>query len=194
MFRSNIDYIVVGLGNFGAQYHKTRHNVGFMVLDEISQQFEFEFNKQKFKSLIEKTSLFDKKILFMKPLTYMNNSGEAVADAMNFYKLSAQNLIVVYDDITLDLGKIKIKHKGSAGGHNGIKSIINLIGGDIFVRVKVGISQKPHGYCLADWVLSKFKPEEEEKLGEGISFACDALKSLLKDDLETAMNQFNRKK
>lgn len=194
MFRSKIDYIVVGLGNIGKEYEMTRHNMGFMVLDKMAEIWNFELKKEKFQAVISKTKILDKNILFMKPSTYMNNSGLAVVKAVNFYKTSLENVIVIYDDITLDLGKIKIKNNGSSGGHNGIKSIIELTDNNDFIRIKVGISKKPNkDYTLADWVISKFKKEEKELLNKGIKLASEAVGLIIKDGLESAMNKYNQR-
>lgn len=194
MFRPKIDYIVVGLGNIGKEYEMTRHNMGFMVLDKMAEIWNFELKKEKFQAVISKTKILDKNILFMKPSTYMNNSGLAVVKAVNFYKTSLENVIVIYDDITLDLGKIKIKNNGSSGGHNGIKSIIELTDNNDFIRIKVGISKKPNkDYTLADWVISKFKKEEKELLNKGIKLASEAVGLIIKDGLESAMNKYNQR-
>lgn len=192
MFKASIDYIIVGLGNVGSGYNMTRHNMGFMVLDEIAERWNFKFNKNKFQSSVSNVKLLDKKLLFMKPETYMNNSGLAVAQAVNYYKVQMQNIIVVYDDITLDLGKIKIKKQGSSGGHNGLKSIIELTDSELFPRVKVGISAKPSkDYKLADWVLSRFKDEEMQNLKQGLLLASDAVETIIKYNVDVAMNKFN---
>lgn len=193
-FNSNLDYIVVGLGNIGSDYEMTRHNMGFMVLDNIAQNYNFGFNKDKFQAKIVKQNIFDKNVLFMKPSTYMNNSGLAVLEAINFYKIQINKLVVVYDDITLDLGKIKIKNQGSDGGHNGIKSILQLTDQENFARIKVGISKKPNKeYKLADWVLSKFSLQEFDDLKKGIDLASKALETIIKYGVDAAMNEFNKK-
>lgn len=194
MFQKNLDYIVVGLGNVGAEYEMTRHNMGFIILDKFLSKFDFKFNKSKFDSMISKNNIFDKKILFLKPLTYMNRSGEAIEQAVNFYKIPAQKIIVIHDDITLDLGRIKVKTGGSDGGHNGLKNIINLLNQSDFIRIKVGVSKKPNKeYGLADWVLSKFKETEIENLNKGTELACECLESIIKYGINISMNKFNQK-
>ena len=188
----NIDYIVVGLGNVGKQYEMTRHNMGFMVLDFIAEKNGFNFKKIKFKSLISEIRIFDKKVLFMKPSTFMNNSGEAVIEAMNFYKLNMDKIIVIYDDISLDLGNIRIRKKGSDGGHNGIKNIIYLTRTDVFSRIRVGVSGKPHpDYVLTDWVLSRFKIEEKDALNRSLRLSYKGLELIIKDSIDLAMNMYN---
>ena len=190
---NQIDYIVVGLGNPGREYENTRHNVGFMVLDKIAEELDIRFAKNKFRAELAFGDLFGKKVLFMKPSTYMNNSGVSVAEAMNFYKISAQKLIVIYDDISFDVGDIKIKKQGSANGHNGMKSVMAMVGEDGIVRIKVGVSKKPQDWNLADWVLSKFKVEEISDLKQGVCLASDALSLIIKDGVDIAMNKFNKK-
>ena len=191
---SNLDYMVVGLGNIGKEYELTRHNMGFMVLDTMSKRYNFEICKSKFQSLTCKTVILGKNVLFLKPSTYMNNSGQAVVEAINFYKINMGNVIVVYDDITIELGRIKIKKSGSDGGHNGIKNIIYLTGCNVFPRIKVGVSAKPNiGYTLADWVLSKFKDDEKELLGKAVNIACDGLECIIKNGVDIAINKYNTK-
>ncbi|MBP0979468.1 MAG: aminoacyl-tRNA hydrolase [Oscillospiraceae bacterium] len=194
MFQKSLDYIVVGLGNAGDEYNLTRHNMGFIVLDKIASNFDFKFSKTKFNSIISKNNILNKNILFLKPLTYMNRSGEAVSLAANFYKIPTEKIIIIYDDITLDLGQIKIKTNGSAGGHNGIKNIISLLNQDNFIRIKVGVSKKPsQEYNLADWVLSKFKETELENLNKGVNLACECFESIIKNGFNISMNKYNQK-
>ena len=150
-----VEYIIVGLGNPGAQYENTRHNAGFMTVDTLAAKYKFDIKKLKFKSLTGDVVIAGKRCLVMKPSTFMNNSGEAVVEAMNFYKIPIENVIVCYDDISLEPGKLRIRRKGSDGGHNGIKNIISHMGTDTFNRVKVGIGEKPNGWDLADYVLAK---------------------------------------
>lgn len=194
MFQKNLDYIVVGLGNPGLEYNMTRHNMGFIVLDKFASNFGFQFSKSKFDSVVSKSDILNKKILFLKPLTYMNRSGEAVLKALNFYKISTKKIIVIYDDITLDLGQIKIKTNGSSGGHNGLRNIIDLLEQNDFIRIKVGVSKKPsQEYNLADWVLSKFKETETINLNKGILLACECLESIIKNGVDISMNKYNKK-
>ena len=152
----SVEYIVVGLGNAGTKYEGTRHNAGFIALDHLSQQLGVKIDRIKFKSLVTTCTISDKKVLLMKPSTYMNNSGLAVTEAMNFYKIPPENVIVIFDDISLETGKMRIRRKGSDGGHNGIKNIIYLSGSDQFPRIKLGVGHKPEKWDLADWVLSHF--------------------------------------
>ena len=156
-----ISHIIVGLGNPGTKYENTRHNAGFMAVDTLAEKYNSPIKKIKFKSLISNTMINGKNCLLMKPSTFMNNSGQAVVEAMNFYKIPIENILVIYDDISLEPSKIRIRRKGSDGGHNGIKSIIYLTGSDAFPRIKIGVGKKPHmNYNLADWVLSDFTKDE----------------------------------
>ncbi len=187
-----VDFIIVGLGNPGSQYENTRHNTGFMTIDTLAKELGVAVKKSKFKSLTADISVGGKRCVLMKPSTYMNNSGEAVVEALNFYKLSTENMIVIYDDISLDVGKMRIRQKGSAGGHNGMKSIICLTGSDIFPRVKVGVGAKPHpDFPLADWVLSPFKNEEGEALEKALESAAASVKLIVEGKINEAMNKYN---
>ncbi len=187
-----VEYLIVGLGNPGLQYEKTRHNAGFMVLDCLAKRLGTEISKYKFKAKLAEVEISGKRCLVMKPETYMNNSGQAVVEAMNFYKLDADHLIVIYDDISLEPGNMRIRRKGSDGGHNGIKSIIQLTGEDKFPRIKIGVGKKPHPkFDLADWVLSHFKSEEIEKINNVSEKACDSLELMVKGEIDAAMNKFN---
>lgn len=186
------EYIIVGLGNPGIKYECTRHNAGFMAVDKLSEKFGFEVKSHKYKALVGTVSVGGKTALVMKPETYMNNSGEAVEQAMQFYKIPLQNVIVIFDDISLDVGKMRIKRKGSAGGHNGIKSIIALCGGEDFPRIKIGVGKKPHpDYDLADWVLSRFGDEELKKLETVFENAASACELIVQGEISQAMNKFN---
>lgn len=187
-----VEYIVVGLGNIGIQYENTRHNAGFMALDTLAEKYDVKINRLKFKSNCAEAVISGKKCLLMKPSTYMNNSGEAVVQAMNFYKIPIENIIVIYDDISLPPSKMRIRRKGSHGGHNGIKSISELTGSENFPRIKIGVGQKPHkDYNLADWVLSKFSDEEITLLGTAFENAAEAVEYIVKGETEKAMNKFN---
>lgn len=187
-----VEYIIAGLGNPGMQYEGTRHNAGFMVLDALAEKYGTEIKRMKFKSLVGDASLAGKHCVLLKPSTYMNNSGQAIAEAMNFYKLDIEHIIIVYDDISLDPGKLRIRRKGSDGGHNGIKSIICQTGEDTFPRIKIGIGKKPHPkYDLADWVLGRFSSDDMEKLGEAAENACAALELMVVGKIDEAMNQYN---
>lgn len=187
-----VEYLIVGLGNPGLQYERTRHNAGFMVLDSLSKRLNIEISKYKFKAKLAEAEISGKRCLIMKPETYMNNSGQAVVEAMNFYKLDADHLIVIYDDISLEPGNMRIRRKGSDGGHNGIKSIIQLTGEDKFPRIKIGVGKKPHPkFDLADWVLSRFKDDEMEKINDVCEKACDSLELMVNGEIDAAMNKFN---
>lgn len=186
------DWIIAGLGNPGRDYETTRHNVGFMVLDCIAEKHGVAIKKVKFKSVIGDTTIFGKRCLFMKPQTYMNLSGQAVTEAMSFYKIPPERVLVIFDDITLPPGKLRIRPKGSDGGHNGMKNIIYLSGSDQFPRIKVGVGAKPHpDYDLKDWVLSSFTKEDAEQMKKSIPLAAEAVSCIIQKDTETAMNQFN---
>lgn len=187
-----VEYIVCGLGNPGTQYENTRHNAGFMAVDTIAEKLGAQVKKLKFKSLTADVNLGGKRCLLMKPTTFMNNSGEAVEEAMSFYKLPPEKLLVLYDDISLDVGRLRIRRKGSDGGHNGIKSIILHLNSDAFPRVKIGVGKKPHpDFNLADWVLSAFKKDEGEALESALAKAADAAELIVCDKTEEAMNRFN---
>lgn len=188
-----VEFIICGLGNPGTQYENTRHNVGFMAVDTLAENLGTEIKKLKFKSLTADVMINGKHCLLMKPSTYMNNSGEAVVEALNFYKLTTEQLLVIYDDISLDVGRMRIRQKGSAGGHNGIKSIIYLTGSDVFPRIKIGVGAKPHpDYNLADWVLGMFPKEQGETLEKTFSDAAESAKLIVGGKLNEAMNKFNR--
>ncbi|MBE6875411.1 MAG: aminoacyl-tRNA hydrolase [Ruminococcus sp.] len=186
------EWIITGLGNPGLVYEKTRHNAGFMTMDYLAGQEQVQINRMKFKSYCEDVTLGGKRCLILKPQTYMNNSGEAVVQAMQFYKIDISHLIVVFDDISLAPGKLRIRRKGSAGGHNGIKSIIELTGSEDFTRIKLGVGQKPNkNMNLADWVLSKFTEQELEKMQESCANAYECLKLIVNDETDKAMNLYN---
>ena len=187
-----VSYIVAGLGNPGDKYLKTRHNAGFMALDVICEKHNFSINKLKFKSLCGEADIAGVRVLFLKPQTFMNNSGEAVREAAAFYKIPPENIIVMFDDISLDPGKIRIRKKGSDGGHNGIKSIIYHLNSDKFPRIKIGVGAKPHPeYDLADWVLGEIPADLRETFVNSLKSASDALELMLKGEVETAMAKFN---
>lgn len=186
------EYIIVGLGNPDTKYLNTRHNAGFMAIDMISKEYNVSVNRIKFKSLCGDVSINGKNCLLMKPTTYMNNSGQAVVEAINFYKIPIENIIVIYDDISLEPSKLRIRRKGSDGGHNGIKSIIYLTGADTFPRIKLGVGKKPHpDYNLADWVLSNFKPDELEQMKISCSNAVKCVELIVQNKIDEAMNKYN---
>ena len=186
------EFLVVGLGNPGNKYTLTRHNAGFLCLDMLAGKLGFRIDRLKYKSLMADTNIGGHRCIVMKPQTFMNNSGEAVRECAAFYKIPPEKVIVIYDDISLDVGKLRIRRKGTDGGHNGIKSIIYHLNSDQFPRIKVGVGKKPHpDYDLADWVLSEFKKDEQKALEPALENACKALELLLDNDIEKAMNLYN---
>lgn len=186
------EFIVVGLGNPDKKYTLTRHNSGFLCIDMLSEKLNFRVDRLKFKSLMGDVTINGHRCIVMKPQTYMNNSGEAIRECANFYKIKPENIIVIYDDISLDVGKLRIRRKGTDGGHNGIKSIIYHLNSDQFPRIKVGCGKKPHpDYDLADWVLSEFKKDEQKALEPALENACKAIELLLDNQIDKAMNLYN---
>ncbi len=187
-----VEYIICGLGNPGVDYENTRHNIGFMTVDTLCGKYDLNCKKLKFKSLTCDAIIAGHRCLIMKPTTFMNKSGEAVTEAMQFYKIPPERTIIVYDDISLPPGKLRIRRKGSDGGHNGIKNIIYLSGSDTFPRIKLGIGAKPNAeYNLADWVLGHFKKEDGEKLERCFDNAVAALELMVDGKIDEAMNKFN---
>ena len=185
-------WLLVCLGNPGDKYENTRHNVGFMVADEVAERQRAPIQKVKFKALTNVLTISGEKVLVMKPTTYMNLSGEAVGDAARFYKIPADHVLVISDDTDLPVGKLRIRKNGSAGGHNGLKSIIQHLGTDQFPRLKVGVGGKPHpDYDMADWVLGKLQGEDKKTMDAAVKRAADAIECLLKDGADKAMNKFN---
>ena len=184
--------LVVGLGNPGEKYENTRHNVGFLTVDELAERARVPVQKLKHRALTNTLEVGGVKVLLMKPVTYMNLSGEAVGEAARFYKLPPERVLVISDDVSLPVGKLRIRKGGSAGGHNGLKSIIQHLGTDQFPRIKVGVGQKPHpDYDMADWVLSKFAGEDLKTITEAIRKAADAVECLIQEGPDKAMNRFN---
>ncbi len=187
------EYIIVGLGNPGDKYSDTRHNAGFRCLDILIKELDAGPEKNKFQSLIYDGQIKGHKVLFQKPLTFMNNSGSAVCEAARFYKVPFDRVIVVSDDVTMDAGRLRIRKSGSHGGHNGLRDIIELSGTDNIPRVKIGMGQKPHPeYDLADWVLGKPSKEDREKTDDAEKRAAEAVKTMVAQDIGLAMNKFNR--
>ena len=185
-------WLLVCLGNPGDEYENTRHNIGYMVADELAERQGKPIQRLKFKALTNTFQLGKEKVLVMKPITYMNLSGEAVRPAMDFYKMPAERILVVSDDIAMDVGRIRIRTKGSAGGHNGLKNIIQHIGTDQFPRLKIGIGSKPHpDYDLADWVLGKFSPEDRKTIDASVKRAADAIEYIMEMGLMRGMGKFN---
>ena len=187
-------YIIVGLGNPGRDYTNTRHNIGFDVIDTLADVAGISVIEKKHKAIIGKGVLDGQKVILVKPQTYMNLSGESVRDIIDYYKVDEeQELIVVSDDTSLDVGSIRIRKKGSAGGHNGLKNIIAHLGHDTFMRVKMGVGEKPKGYDLADYVLGHFSSTERKLMDEAAKTAVEAIRMMMAGDVDKAMNQFNRK-
>ena len=188
-------FIIVGLGNPSKEYEGTRHNAGFEVIDRISDKYNISVDTKKHRALIGKGIIGGQKVILAKPQTFMNLSGESVRSLLDYYKVDEeQELIVIYDDISLDNGQIRIRAKGSAGGHNGIKNIIAHLGGQVFPRVKVGVGEKPSKYDLADYVLGHFSKEEEKIMAESRKTAVKAIETILAEDIDKAMNLYNSKK
>lgn len=186
------EFMVVGLGNPGKDYEFTRHNAGFLTVDHIAVEENTEIKKLKHKALIGDTVIGGHRCLLVKPQTFMNNSGEAVREISQFYKIPPEKIIVIFDDISLPCGKLRIRRKGTDGGHNGIKSIIYHLNTDNFPRIKVGVGAKPHpDYNLADWVLSAFKKDEMEELKKAITKATEVLPYMLDGEIDKAMNKAN---
>ena len=187
-----VSWLIVGLGNPGEQYENTRHNVGFLVADELGERGSFPIQRLKFKALTNTAVIGGQGALVMKPTTYMNLSGEAVGEAARFYKIPPGRVLVISDDVDLPLGKLRIRTGGSAGGHNGLKSVIQHLGADQFPRLKVGVGGKPHpDYDMADWVLGKLQGEDKRVMDEAVKRAADAVECFLKDGPQKAMNRFN---
>ena len=187
-------YIIAGLGNPGKQYAHTRHNAGFEAIEKLSDRYGIAIETKKFQALCGSGVIEGQKVLLLKPQTYMNLSGESLRAACDFYKVDPEEeLIVMYDDISLAPGQLRIRKKGSAGGHNGIKNIIANLGTDVFPRIKIGVGEKPKKYDLADYVLGHFSKEDRELMEEGYDRADHAVGMILNGEIEAAMNQYNRK-
>lgn len=186
-------YIIVGLGNPGKQYEDTRHNVGFNVIDILAEEYGISVTKMKHKALIGEGRVGNEKVVLVKPVTYMNLSGESLAEIYNFYKVDTSNIVVIYDDIDLDVGKIRIRKKGSGGTHNGMRSIVKCLGTTDFPRVRVGVSKPEPGRDLANFVLSKFASDEMVDLKEGLKKSALAIDSIIREDIDLAMNKYNGK-
>ena len=187
-------YVIVGLGNPSKEYDNTRHNIGFAAIDSLSDKYGISVNEVKHKALLGKGVIDGTKVILVKPLTYMNLSGEAVRAVVDYYKIDEEaELIVIYDDISLDVGQLRIRKKGSAGGHNGIKNIIQHLGHDTFQRIKIGVGEKPKGYDLADYVLGHFSKEEQDVMKDALEKVDGAVKLMLMDDVDEAMNRYNKK-
>lgn len=182
-------FLIVGLGNPGSEYNNTRHNIGFHAIEKISERYNIQINREKFKGVYGEGFINNEKVILFMPTTYMNLSGEAIKPLMDFYKLSEEDVLIIYDDISLDVGKLRIREKGSAGGHNGIKSIILHLGTEVFSRIKVGVGQ-PKG-DLIKHVLGKFSKEENEILDKVLDTVVLATEAIIKESTKEAMNKYN---
>lgn len=194
-FRKNnlaFSWLIVGLGNPGLQYEATRHNVGFMAADGLAREYGCDFSRRKFDAVFGEAVISGERVLIAKPQTFMNLSGKAVEQIASFYKIPYNRVVIIFDDISLDVGKIRVRRKGSHGGHNGMKDIIELCGTDDIPRIKIGVGAKPHpDYDLKDWVLGKFPAEQKETLGTALGRAGDAVKEIIKHGIDSAMNKYN---
>ncbi|MCI9406088.1 MAG: aminoacyl-tRNA hydrolase [Oscillospiraceae bacterium] len=189
-----VDFLIVGLGNPGREYENTRHNAGFMAVDHIAEEMGVKIDRLKFKALCAEGTLVGRRVLLLKPSTFMNLSGQAVQEAASFYKIPMERTLVFMDDISLEPGHVRIRRKGSDGGHNGIKNIIYLTGSDQFPRVKIGVGAKPHpDYDLAKWVLSRFSADERKALDGVLDHAADMAGLILSGRMDEAMNVYNGK-
>ena len=189
---SGVEWLLVGLGNPGDKYDNTRHNVGFAAIDQLAEELRVPVQKLKYRALTQTVELGGAKVLLMKPITYMNLSGEAVGEAARFFKIPADHVLVLSDDVSLPVGKLRVRRGGSAGGHNGLKNIIQHLGTDQFPRVKIGVGEKPHpDYDMADWVLGKFAGEDLKTISQAIQRAGKAAECYIHDGPDQAMNRFN---
>ena len=187
-----VTHIVVGLGNPGKEYTYNRHNAGFMCMDVICDKYRARVDKAKFKALVGECNIAGKHVLLMKPQTFMNHSGEAIREAADFYNVPAENIIVIFDDISIGVGKLRIRRKGSAGGHNGIKSVIEHLSTNEFPRIKLGVGEKPSPeYDLINWVLGNIPESDRKAMSEAYSSAADALEVMLSGEVDRAMNKYN---
>lgn len=190
--RAPISHIVVGLGNPGDKYYNTRHNAGFLTMDYISQKYSAKIDKVKFKALCGEATIAGKRVLLMKPQTFMNHSGEAVKEAATFYKIPVENIVVLCDDVNLDVARLRVRRSGSDGGQKGVRSIITHMGTDAFPRVKIGVGQKPHAdFDMADWVLSEFSKDEQKKLFDSFDRITSGVEKILAGDVDGAMQICN---
>lgn len=189
-----VEYILVGLGNPGKEYERTRHNAGFMAMDYISGRCGAKIDRAKFSALVGEATINGKRVLLMKPQTFMNSSGEAVSAATKFYKIAPENIIVISDDVSLDVGRVRVRRKGSHGGQKGLKSIQECLGTEDYQRIKIGVGAKPHpDYDMAAWVLSTFEPKDIEAISENYPRIYDGLCKMLEGDTEEAMQICNKK-
>lgn len=186
-------FVITGLGNPGQQYAQTKHNVGFWVIDRLAEKYDISVTKFKHKALVGDGVIAGRRVLLVKPQTYMNLSGESVREIVNFYKIPQDQFVVIYDDTSLPVGQLRLREKGSHGGHNGIRNIIQQMGTDVFYRIKVGIGQKPNGWDLADYVLAKFSEGDMALMEAGIDHAVQAVEILLSRGMADAMNRMNQR-
>ena len=187
-----VNWLVVCLGNPGEKYENTRHNVGFLVADELAERHNVPIQRLKFRALTNTITVGGEKVLLMKPVTYMNLSGEAVHEAAAFYKVPPERILVISDEVALAPGKLRVRRSGSAGGHNGLKNIIAHLGSDQFPRIRLGVGSKPHpDYDMADWVLGRFQGEDKKAVEEAVKRAADAAECLIREGVDRAMNQYN---
>lgn len=189
--KQKIDCVIVGLGNPGEKYKNTRHNAGFIAVDHMIKERNINSKKIKFSSEVYETTLGNKRILLVKPQTYMNLSGDAIVQIVNFYKINIEKFIIIVDDIALPVGKLRIKRKGSSGGHNGLKDIISKVGSDQFTRIKIGIGAKPDKWNLADWVTSEFSSTERQQIDIASQKVHNALSLIVENKIDEAMDNFN---
>ena len=190
--KSTYDWLVVGLGNPGLQYENTRHNAGFMAVDKICDDNSANLGKLKFDAQYGEFKLKDSRIMIIKPHTYMNNSGKAVSKIASFYKITTERIIIIQDDVSLDVGKLRIRRKGSDGGQKGVRDIIELLGTDEIMRIKIGVGSKPHpDYDMANWVLGKIPREQREDFDKVIEKASKAVKEIIVSGIDSAMNKFS---
>ncbi len=191
-FSGGVEWLLVCLGNPGDQYENTRHNVGFQVADEIAARKDVPIQRLKFRALTNTVELGGAKVLLMKPVTYMNLSGEAAREAAAFYKVPPERVLAVSDDVALPPGRLRIRRGGSAGGHNGLKNLIQHLGTDQFPRIRVGVGEKPHpDYDMADWVLGKLQGEDKKAVDAAVKRAADAVECLIREGPDRAMSQYN---
>lgn len=189
-----IEYIVAGLGNPGAQYEKTRHNAGFMAMDYLATKYGARIDRAKFKALVGETTIAGKRVLLMKPQTFMNSSGEAIAEAVRFYKCPTENIIVISDDFLLDVGRLRVRRNGTHGGHNGLKSIQREMSSTEYPRIRIGVGQKPHpDYDVIDWVLGNFSSEDLKQISARFEALSQGLEKILSSDVDGAMQICNGK-
>ncbi len=188
-----VSAIVVGLGNPGKEYERTRHNVGFVAVDYIAERLGIKIDRAKYHALVAEAEIGNKRVLLMKPTTYMNNSGVAVAEAASFYKIPPESVVVLHDEISFEPGKMRLRRKGSAGGHNGLKSIIAHLGSEDFPRIKIGVGQKPNPeYDLADWVLGRMPEADAKLLGARLGDIEDSVRLILEGKIDDAMSKYSK--